>query len=301
MPSNLIPQPVIYESFVWSTLRKSFLLYGGKSLDGTTGNPRLTEFNANTQWSAVETTGTSPGDVSGHCMVPAYEGRKMVVFGGAGLDNIAKDSIYILDLVTQVWTPGNGAGPEQARTNMACVVSGDSFIAWGGESGGKVKDGKPIVYDMKNKQWTQEFKRSIVQTTPTGPNTTNEPKPSSGPSNTAAIAGGIAGGLALAGIPKPGPQDTSHWTQPRPFSQNLDRSQYVNRNHYQGVNTYDRNDLSGPQDTTHWMQPHPLSQNLGHDQYVSQNIYQDVNAYDRSDRGRNPQEDEALMRSYIPS
>ncbi|KAG0362889.1 hypothetical protein BGX24_005041, partial [Mortierella sp. AD032] len=79
------------------------------------------------------TTGTSPGDVSGHCMVPAYGGTKMILFGGAGLDGVAKAGIYILDVRTREWTEGKAVGPAQARTNMACAVAGDSFLAWGGK------------------------------------------------------------------------------------------------------------------------------------------------------------------------
>lgn len=62
----------------------------------------------------------------------AHGGTKMIVFGGAGLDGIAKGDIYFLDVATRIWTVGRPADATQARTNMACSVSGDSFIAWGG-------------------------------------------------------------------------------------------------------------------------------------------------------------------------
>ena len=57
----------------------------------------------------------------------------MIVFGGAGLNGIAKADIHILDLATSKWTTGKPADASQARTNMACAVSGDSFVAWGGD------------------------------------------------------------------------------------------------------------------------------------------------------------------------
>ncbi|KAF9133811.1 hypothetical protein BGW39_008854 [Mortierella sp. 14UC] len=134
MPTNLMPESISHESFVWSTVRGTFLHYGGKSMFGTTGNPYLNEFSPLRGWAAMVTTGPSPGDVSGHCMVPAYQGTKMIVFGGAGLDGVAKAGIYILDVRTREWTAGQTADPAQARTNMACAASGDSFIAWGGEN-----------------------------------------------------------------------------------------------------------------------------------------------------------------------
>lgn len=56
----------------------------------------------------------------------------MIVFGGAGLDEVANADIHILDMPTHEWTLGKSAGAVHARRNMACAASGDSFIAWGG-------------------------------------------------------------------------------------------------------------------------------------------------------------------------
>ncbi|KAG0366152.1 hypothetical protein BGX24_003826 [Mortierella sp. AD032] len=196
MPTHLMPEPVSHESFVWSTVRNSFLHYGGKSMVGTTGNPHLNEFSAAGGWAAVATTGSSPGDVSGHCMVPAYAGTKMIVFGGAGLDGVAKAGVYILDVRTRQWTEGKAADLDQARTNMACAVSGDSFISWGGESNFVNKDATPIVYDMKNNQWTIQFNRVIragVTIEPIDPSKSDpSPGSKSGSTNMDAIGGGVA-------------------------------------------------------------------------------------------------------------
>ncbi|KAG0058859.1 hypothetical protein BGZ89_000912 [Linnemannia elongata] len=158
MPTSLMPVPVIHDSFVWSTYRNSFLHYGGRTMVGNTSNPYLIELLLTSEWVPVKTNGTSPGDVSGHCMVPAYGGQNMIVFGGAGLDGIAKTDIYILDLPTSTWTTGKPADASQARTNMACAVAGDNFIAWGGESGEVTMDAVPIVYDIRNNEWTTQFK-----------------------------------------------------------------------------------------------------------------------------------------------
>ncbi|KAG0379743.1 hypothetical protein BGX24_011855 [Mortierella sp. AD032] len=135
-----------------------------------------------------DTSGTPPGDVSGHCMVPAYGGSKMIVFGGHDLNGVAKADIYFYDPSTREWTTGKAADPAQARTNMACVVAGDSFIAWGGENGQNITDNTPIVYDMKNNQWTTQFNRVITTST------------SSESANAAAIGGGIAGAVVVVAL-----------------------------------------------------------------------------------------------------
>ncbi|KAF9538090.1 hypothetical protein EC957_007254 [Mortierella hygrophila] len=198
MPMALMPVPVVHESFLWSTYRNSFLHYGGKSITGNTGNPYLNEYIPSTsRWTALTTS--------------AYGGLKVIVFGGAALDGIAKSDIHTLDVRTLEWTTGKPADANQARQHMACAVSGDSFVAWGGESASMIKDATPIVYDMKNDQWTTQFNRFInVASTTTGPTNVNPP-PSSGPTsqpdsptNIAAIVGGIGGAVvavfAIAGF-----------------------------------------------------------------------------------------------------
>lgn len=87
-------------------------------------------------WSNITTTGPSPGPSVNHCMVSAYSGTKLVVFGGYGTGNSSKSgvgSIHILDLTSMVWTAGTPADRSQNRGNPACVVVGDSFLAWGGK------------------------------------------------------------------------------------------------------------------------------------------------------------------------
>jgi hypothetical protein len=66
-------------------------------------------------------------------MVPAYDGFKMVVFGGSVKDDTQLDDIYILDMPTMTWSKGSAPPVPLNRSNMACTVSGDNFIAWGGK------------------------------------------------------------------------------------------------------------------------------------------------------------------------
>ncbi|KAG0075437.1 hypothetical protein BGZ90_009888 [Linnemannia elongata] len=53
-------------------------------------------------------------------------------FGGAGLSGVANADIHVLDMLTREWTAGKPADAIQARQYMACAVSGDSFVTWGG-------------------------------------------------------------------------------------------------------------------------------------------------------------------------
>lgn len=71
-------------------------------------------------------------------MVPAYNGTKMVVFGGwkpaiAGSDQgpTYSSALYMLDVMTMNWTLLSDQ-VVNGRRDMACTVVGDNFVAWGG-------------------------------------------------------------------------------------------------------------------------------------------------------------------------
>ncbi|KAG0257489.1 hypothetical protein BG011_003938 [Mortierella polycephala] len=132
-PPSIMRSEVSGYSAVWSTLRGTMLLYGGS--DSAAANPQgipfLVEYNPKTNiWSRVSTSGTSPGDLYYHCMVPASDGTKMVVFGGGDIaTRTPLGSIYILDLGSMSWTKGVDIEQGRERSSMACTVAGDSFIA----------------------------------------------------------------------------------------------------------------------------------------------------------------------------
>ncbi len=51
------------------------------------------------------------------------------MFGGQDGEQVFSD-IYILDLGTSVWK--KGSSELEPRTEMACAMSGDGFLIWGG-------------------------------------------------------------------------------------------------------------------------------------------------------------------------
>ncbi|KAF9122242.1 hypothetical protein BGW39_009881 [Mortierella sp. 14UC] len=159
-----IMQKITSYSFVWSTVRSSFLLLGGFTFVSNPPrcNEALWEFKGGT-WSRV-----------------------MVVFGGQrATDWKAISGIYILDLNTMQWSNGTAAPLQEARQSMACTVSGDYFIAWGG-SNTAVMGPKPLIYNMKTDQWVEQF------TSPSATSNTG--------SNAVAIAGGAAAAVVLIAL-----------------------------------------------------------------------------------------------------
>ncbi|KAF9911669.1 hypothetical protein EC991_002787 [Linnemannia zychae] len=196
MPTDLV-MPLAYYAFIWSTQLSGALLYGGHTNGGSTPNPVLRLFS-NRNWTTLKTTGTSPGDVSAHCMVPAYNGTKIVVFGGSNILEVASSKIFILDVATLTWTAGTPADPQYARCDRDRTVL----------------DGIPLIYNMKDDRWVTQYTPYVapnaVNSTgthsgllpiPTGTGPTTPPAPSEPPAppgpNVGAIAGGAAGAVVV--------------------------------------------------------------------------------------------------------
>ncbi|KAF9344032.1 hypothetical protein BGX26_004887, partial [Mortierella sp. AD094] len=161
------------------------------------------------------TTGDIPGTRFSHCMVPAYNGTNMILFGGQDINNQPTNTIYILDILNQTWTKGNDISPTLSRNGGACAVVGDNFVGWGGNVLGQYPAvlSAPVIYNLKYGQWTTQYTVS-VPTTPTtnasvtsagtnSPAATNPVETSSKSSSAIApIIGGVVAGvfiLAIAG------------------------------------------------------------------------------------------------------
>ncbi|KAF9196056.1 hypothetical protein BGZ50_002313 [Haplosporangium sp. Z 11] len=150
-------------SAVWSDLRGTLLLYGGINplSQNRQGSPFLVEYDPRTNaWSRVTTKGPSPGNLYSHCMVPAYKGKMMVVFGGVdALKDEIQGDIYILDVQSMSWTKGTDIEKGLQRKGMACTAAGDSFVVWGGEINGNIPPefDVPAIYNLKAGKWTKEF------------------------------------------------------------------------------------------------------------------------------------------------
>lgn len=57
----------------------------------------------------------------------------MILFGGQTSNNDTLGDLYILDMVSMMWNLSQTVPASQSRHSMACSVSGDNFIIWGGK------------------------------------------------------------------------------------------------------------------------------------------------------------------------
>ncbi|KAG0322778.1 hypothetical protein BGZ97_004091 [Linnemannia gamsii] len=159
---------------VWSKMRKAAFVFGGYTIDSSNSSvAQRTLFMYQTNGSAGNGTptfrsapdsGAIPSARYGHCMVEAYNGTKMVLFGGFDQVGRALGDIFVLDVATLRWTRGTDGGATAARAYTACAITNDLFVAWGGVTldpqtgfASAVSENITIVYNLKTLQWQSTY------------------------------------------------------------------------------------------------------------------------------------------------
>ncbi|KAF9154082.1 hypothetical protein BG015_001904 [Linnemannia schmuckeri] len=198
-----------FYTFNWNELRGTFFLWGGQ---GQAGTPYFYEFDASKmQWTEMITKGAVPPRLRAACMAPAYGGAKMVLFGGNPPGEESIGTLYILDVPSMTWTQGPSIEPSQNRSQLACTVNGDNFIAWGGIRFTPGSSGKPtlamstvpLIYNIYTGEWTTKYVRGSHPHSGTSPSGGNglggegEGGGGGGSKKIAAIAGGVAAVVIL--------------------------------------------------------------------------------------------------------
>ncbi|KAG9066884.1 hypothetical protein KI688_012796 [Linnemannia hyalina] len=174
---------------VWSTKRSSILVHGGYNKARTIMQRVLYEYIPITeQYIPITDKGDVPPPRYGHCMVEAYGGSKIILFGGVTNQNPTSADIFIFDVATLTWTQGQTGDSTVGRAYAACAVTNDMFVAWGGatqlDNVFSVVKTPTIVYNLKtngNGAWQKNF----------------SPDSDVASSHVGSIVGGVLGGLAL--------------------------------------------------------------------------------------------------------
>ncbi|KAG0292699.1 hypothetical protein BGZ97_005525 [Linnemannia gamsii] len=175
---------------VWSTKRSSILVHGGFNKAKTVLQRALYEYIPITeQYTPISDKGDIPPPRYGHCMVEAYGGSKIVLFGGVTDLSPTSADIFIFDVATLTWTQGQTGDSTVGRVYAACAVTNDMFVAWGGatrlNNNFNVVKIPTVVYNLKtngNGAWQKTYSPDSVVVAP---------------SHVAAIVGGVIGGVFL--------------------------------------------------------------------------------------------------------
>ncbi|KAG0058517.1 hypothetical protein BGZ89_001213 [Linnemannia elongata] len=202
---------------VWSTALNVVIAYGGfVRSTPPTYSETLYEFNPqNPKFLSMGGT-NSPAARYGHCMVEAYGGSQIILFGGVDQNNSPLSDLHILDVATLTWTQQKVDLPPLGRAYPCCAVTNDMFVAWSGAQWDK-GDGEfkvidkeiTIVFNLKTKQWQSTFSPDPVvlptsahgnttTATVTGHPTASATKtPAAHEVSVEAVVGGAIAGLAV--------------------------------------------------------------------------------------------------------
>ncbi|KAF9137695.1 hypothetical protein BG015_002637 [Linnemannia schmuckeri] len=110
----------------WSVERERMYIHGG--IQANVLQSVLYEFLPSNDAPLIQfvpTSGDAPTARQGHCMVSAYGGAKIIVFGGFGNGNTPLGDIYILESNSTKWVKGTDGGASAARAHTACAVTND--------------------------------------------------------------------------------------------------------------------------------------------------------------------------------
>ncbi|KAF9434683.1 hypothetical protein BGZ76_007610 [Entomortierella beljakovae] len=224
IPVQSVLSNVVSYSIAWSASIGKMIVFGG-TVGGTNNvNNNMYSWDKVNSWVLVKQQGTIPSPRRSSCMVSAYGGKKLILYGGlTDQSNSVLSDIYILDTTTMTWTQGADAGMASARAETACAVTNDLFVSWGG--GGVrtvITSNMTIVYNIKKNVWQSNYSPLPVSDDSNGGNGGKDgdsSNSSSSGSNTGAIIGGVVGGLAIIAIGvalfvyrrvrKPGPETVS--------------------------------------------------------------------------------------------
>lgn len=187
---------------IWNTLKGSAFIYGGADYT----DQSLIEFFPGDPKAVTSVQRSIFGDIPagrfGHCMVEAYNGTQIYVFGGNTRQGTTSD-IYRIDAHSMRWTRLKAGPTYTARAFAACAVTNDMFVAWGGATWDPVTKlytvvtTPLVVFNMRTGEWPSTFDPTFVNSTP--PTWITPPESEAHSVPVGAIVGGAVGVLLLVG------------------------------------------------------------------------------------------------------
>ncbi|KAG0292511.1 hypothetical protein BGZ96_004046 [Linnemannia gamsii] len=101
-----MPADSAWYNHAWSESKNTIYMYGTRAAQDTNVPASLWEFQfAKKTWKSIPIQGDIPIMHESNCMTSAYNGQKLIVYGGFYNANVYGD-IYIFDTVTYKWTVG---------------------------------------------------------------------------------------------------------------------------------------------------------------------------------------------------
>ncbi|KAG0036124.1 hypothetical protein BGZ82_004673 [Podila clonocystis] len=161
-------------SMAWSKTAKTAFIIGG--MTGTTPSTFFGRWDnsVNYAWQRLSSA-AEPSGRERACMVPAYNGTQLVLFGGRTTTSSLSD-IWVYDVLNSTWKQGSPGGARNARSSHACAVSGDYLIAWGGvRMAVDTPSDYTSLFNLATNTWVNQYVPPVPKATTTRPGTGTTP------------------------------------------------------------------------------------------------------------------------------
>ncbi|KAF8938167.1 hypothetical protein EDD21DRAFT_411529 [Dissophora ornata] len=190
-------------SSAWSSHLKSIVFFVESETD-------IYTYNTTEGWELMTPTGDVPSTRIDSCLVSAFGGTKMVLFGGySGTQNTSLNDIYILDVAAMSWKRGPDVDISNRRDSSSCAFSNGQFIAWGGVNTGAEQDimasNSALVFSLNTTSWTSSYIASSSSPTAApssspaaNPSSSSVDSSSSKKTQVAVIVGPVLGAFVVA-------------------------------------------------------------------------------------------------------
>lgn len=139
LPTPQAPSARIGATVLWTG--SGILVWGGETAEAGDATGAFLPFDANGNPGAWESLPVLPGFVARSGHVAAWDGQRLIVWGGRSMGRQLLSDGAVLDLGNRTWTTLNLNGAPTARYQASGVWTGEELLVFGGQDAGGAASG----------------------------------------------------------------------------------------------------------------------------------------------------------------
>lgn len=139
LPTAQAPSARTGATVLWTG--SGMLVWGGETAEAGDATGAYLSFDAQGRPVAWESLPVLPGFVARSGHVAAWDGQRLVVWGGRSMGRQLLSDGAVMDLGSRTWTPMNGSGAPTARYQASGVWTGEELLVFGGQDAGGTASG----------------------------------------------------------------------------------------------------------------------------------------------------------------
>lgn len=139
LPTAQAPSARTGATVLWTG--SGILVWGGEAVAAGDATGAFLPFDAQGNPAAWESLPVLPGLVARSGHVAAWDGQRLIIWGGRSMSRQLLSDGAVLDLATRTWTTLNSSGAPTARYQASGVWTGEELLVFGGQDAGGAASG----------------------------------------------------------------------------------------------------------------------------------------------------------------